>query len=421
MKKIVLAAMLCLSSSNLLADDYHYREALIGERAAGLGGAYIAVADDPSGIWYNPAGIMFSFENYFSLSANVYNVTKEVFKGTIAGQDYTYSSSGLVPSFFGFTQNYGKSKWGFAIIVYNDDRIDQSDEITNISTGVGKPNTLSRKFYQQNTSTAVGVAWASELFKNFTWGLSTFGIYKSNRVIDNQLILYNADATNRQRFLISNANLDIGIVSLMPKLGFQWMPIKDFSLGGTLSKKLPISGNMKIKRYQSATTAAGTPADLTGTLSSDLPSSSSSTAIKDISPLELGLGLSYFPNPALLTSFDLVYYSSDNSSDFAAQSTINLSAGLEYFMSEQSALRLGFFTNNSNTPKLTQGSTDQRPHVDVYNLTLGYSLSSEGSTFSLGTSLGTGKGQGQAIGGSTEIQTIERTNMAFFLTGSYQM
>ncbi len=143
------------------ADDYHYREALIGERAAGMGGAYIAVADDPSGMWYNPAGIMFSFENYFSLSANVYTQTTEIYRSTIAGQDYTYSSQGLVPSFFGFTQNFGKSKWGFAMVVFNDDRIDQNDVISNVSTTVGGPSSFTRKFFRQNTSTAIGFAYAT--------------------------------------------------------------------------------------------------------------------------------------------------------------------------------------------------------------------------------------------------------------------
>ena len=44
----------------VFADDLHYVNMLVGNRAAGLGGAYTAISDDPTGCYYNPAGIAFS-------------------------------------------------------------------------------------------------------------------------------------------------------------------------------------------------------------------------------------------------------------------------------------------------------------------------------------------------------------------------
>ena len=89
------------------ADEYHYQDLIVGERAAGLAGAYISISDDPSGLYHNPAGIIYNFENYFSLSANVYKSSKLTYKKAVAGQDYSTESSGWVPNFFGATQNYG--------------------------------------------------------------------------------------------------------------------------------------------------------------------------------------------------------------------------------------------------------------------------------------------------------------------------
>ncbi|MDH5258366.1 MAG: hypothetical protein OEX07_10165, partial [Gammaproteobacteria bacterium] len=53
----------CLSiifANTALADQYHYNNVLIGNRASGMAGAYVAVSDDPSGLYYNPSGIVYS-------------------------------------------------------------------------------------------------------------------------------------------------------------------------------------------------------------------------------------------------------------------------------------------------------------------------------------------------------------------------
>ena len=38
-------------TSTAWAGQYHYHDILIGDRAAGLGGAYTAISDDPSGMY----------------------------------------------------------------------------------------------------------------------------------------------------------------------------------------------------------------------------------------------------------------------------------------------------------------------------------------------------------------------------------
>ncbi|MCB1192426.1 MAG: hypothetical protein H7A23_10390 [Leptospiraceae bacterium] len=56
----------------LFADSYHNIQSFIGEKAAAMGGAFTAISDDPSGAYYNPAGISFAYNNYVSISANTY-------------------------------------------------------------------------------------------------------------------------------------------------------------------------------------------------------------------------------------------------------------------------------------------------------------------------------------------------------------
>ena len=53
------------SATMAFADDYHYVNLLVGNRASGLGGAYTALSDDPAGCFYNPAGISFAASNNY--------------------------------------------------------------------------------------------------------------------------------------------------------------------------------------------------------------------------------------------------------------------------------------------------------------------------------------------------------------------
>lgn len=409
--KFFLFFILCLSWQ-ARGDNYHYRENLIGDRAAGLGGAYIAISDDPSGIWYNPAGIIFSFENYYSLSANVFGSVSEVYKNVFSGRNYTYASSGLVPNFFGFTQNYGKSKWGFAMLVPNEDRIDQDDDENGLSSEVGQVTSFKRKYFRQNSVTAWGFGIATEATKNFTIGTSIFAVYHVDKQIDNQFVRFNPDALGNSKYLIQNGTVNQSNWSALVKLGMQWMPKKEISVGSTIAKKVHLTGSRSFASYATNVDSPTTVPTLTP----------ERTDFRDLSPLEVGVGVAWFPRPTLLVAADLLYFSEDKSYvEFAVQPTWNAALGMEYYFAEKSAIRLGFYTNNANTPQLTEGRKNQLTHVDMTNVTLGYSHSHEGSTFSFGAQYGAGKGQGQAIGESTAIQEVIRTSFGFFLTGSYQL
>lgn len=406
--------------NSALADDYHYREILVGERAAGLGGAFVALSDDPSGIWYNPAGILFSNENYFSLSANAYVTTTEVYKKAVANGDYSYKSGGLVPSFFGFTQNFGKYKWGFALVVPNSDLIDQEDLITIDTSTTSRPYYFKRKFFRQNNITSAGVAFAGEFIRNFSIGLSLFGSYHIDKFIDNQIIKYRADSTGNEMYFFEDRTYSKTVISLTPKLGIQWMPKKFVSLGATVSKDLIASARSNFSRYYSDVNTDGTPKTPTNGI--DLTESTIESSTGDPAPITFALGAAYFPNSSFLITTDFYYYLSDSTkADFTTINTWNLSFGSEYYLSDKSALRAGFFTNNANTFDVQEGKTSQSPHVDMYGVTLSYSLLSPGSSFTVGTIYSMGKGKGQVISDSTVINDVERSTVSFYVTGSYQL
>lgn len=422
-----LSFILVFSSLLVLADDYHYRDVIVGERASGLGGSFIAISDDPSGLWYNPAGIIFSFENYFSLSANAYNETSEVYKNVFKNGNYSYKSKGLIPNFFGFTQTFRDYKWGFAVIVPKSDLFDQDDEVPDISTNIGSAKSLQRKFFKQNNMTGLGFGGAAKIKDGLTFGVSLFTMFRDEKIIDNQLVEFNADASGKERFFILNRSMNRKTLSIYPKIGTQYMASKELSLGMTISKTQHLSGEIRSRSYQnntaeSTTADDGKPNDFQYNLGTDLVKGNQTLKTYELAPLEIGLGAAYFPSKFLMVTGDINYYSADSEfKEFKTVDTLNLSLGLEYFLSDKKAIRCGLYTNNANTSKLSSTATDQAPNVDMIGLTSSMTVFSAGSALSFGALYATGKGKGQAIGGVLAQQDIDRESITLYLTGSYQM
>jgi len=82
---ILPIAYCLLLTGPAFADDLHYNNILVGDRAAGMGGAYTAVADDPSGLYYNPAGIVFAPGRSFSASVNAFQYSQKEYKDVLGG------------------------------------------------------------------------------------------------------------------------------------------------------------------------------------------------------------------------------------------------------------------------------------------------------------------------------------------------
>src|SRR5690349_9357619 len=94
------AVMMALAVlSNLAqADDSNFRPYIVGARAAGMGGAYTALADDGSGPYYNPGGIAFARHSSLSLSASVYGLVRGSFADALGdGHDFNYQDVNTLP------------------------------------------------------------------------------------------------------------------------------------------------------------------------------------------------------------------------------------------------------------------------------------------------------------------------------------
>lgn len=66
--------LLLFSPLELRAEEGRFHDYAVGARAMGLGGAFTAIADDPSGVFYNPAGVVDVGRARLSLATSLYGV-----------------------------------------------------------------------------------------------------------------------------------------------------------------------------------------------------------------------------------------------------------------------------------------------------------------------------------------------------------
>lgn len=423
---IIFILNILFINSTLYADQYHYDTQNIGERAFGLGGAYTALSDDPSGILHNPAGIIYNYENYFSLTGYVYNLSTITFKQALGTKDYSISTNNPMTNFFGFTQNFRKIKWGFAIVFPENLTSDQNDNLDNLfppptSSGTESAKYLNRRLLDQYTEGLIGLAAATEVFKDFTMGLSLFSGWITHKTINTQFVEFNRNTSGKKRYLFVNNFFDQKSYFLYPKLGFQYMPFPSWSFGFVAAKKITTYSNREKLIIKTATDTNGLPVPPTNDADLDTQMLASASRPNVLSPLELSTGVAYFPDKSTLYSFDVKYYSEDPEYDIANQNLLNISMGFEYYLTEQWAVRTGLFTNNSNTPVLSNNKINQSEHVDFTGAALTFSYLTPGSSISFGAQYSTGKGKGQVVGDTTLQQNVEATNTTLLMNASMQL
>ena len=74
------------------ADQFHYNNVPVGTRAVGMGGAFGGVADDASGVYYNPAGLAFALSNDIQGSANAFYSKTTTYEKTLGSDDFVEQS-----------------------------------------------------------------------------------------------------------------------------------------------------------------------------------------------------------------------------------------------------------------------------------------------------------------------------------------
>lgn len=449
------AIVTALAASGLAhADVFHYSNVLIGDRAMGLGGAYTAVSDDASGVYYNPAGLAFSLSNDVSGSTNALNIKKTRYLKTIGNKDWVEESQGLFPSFFGASQKLD-SFWeglsaGFAVYSTDSDLKDQNDLLLSPTADV---KSFHRVANIRASTLNIGVAAGKMFHPRFAMGLSVTltTVDELTQSYQDSVIktsLTPVDAQKGDVFRVTSENFREHLFSraITPAIGAQATLGQSWSIG--VSARMPFllsetyEGDVDHSEYMRfADFSVATKDDVdTSKLSTDTVSSlepylghvarltpaeksigkSASTKINVVFgdlPIDIRAGVAWFASSRLLWTFDTdVFLPSGDTglSVYQRALTTNFATGAEYYVLPNFPVRLGFFTNYDVRKKIDT-TIQQTQYINYYGASLFAGIAQENSQVNIGATYQRGSGEALMIRGSDAKQDIR----AYILTGAF--
>lgn len=406
---IITCCLIFFVAPSVLADDFHYINMLVGNRATGLGGAYTALSDDPAGCYYNPAGISFSPHLSLSASVNAFNTSTKTYKDALRdvdgdSLDWEQKSSGLVPNYFGMVRKFGPGKLGLSYGVSDSTQRRQKQTFKNIVSG-DDDNPIKEYTYNINDydrTYLLGSSYAYRVSDSFTIGATLYFYYRDLEIIRTQLLQF-----EQGEHRLSNYYETKTAKGYKPILGAIWEPLDKLSIGLTASK-IYVTSSDHDKHWIFRSTTDPYFSDTNKIHFERFP-----VTEKDKFPLATSLGLAYFASSRLLVSTDITYY--EKVAD--KEAIYNYSLGTEYYFTDSLAVRVGLFTDNSNTPSLSPVKEDQDEHIDIYGASLSFTTFQRSSSITVGLSYGLGIGEAQVAGGSA-IQDAEISNLTGFICAS---
>lgn len=380
MKSILRSALLLLPLSLACnADEYHYKNILIGAKASGLGGAYTAIADDISAMIYNPAGLSHSMVDS-TASMNVLSWETIKFKEVFSnGDDFSRDSFTVVPVFFGVRTKSGNWDYAFSLAVddYSKERVSQ-DSTTDILATATTPNSQHIEFIDidiDSTALKLGGSIAYKQNSNFSIGASLFLQYREFQTVQSSginNILFTDNGNIESGFQASRRVNDASFY-LQPSIGLLWKK-NNLTLGANLTYDIAIKRTYDFTSSIFLSSPLPFPPQIT-------PASriKRNSKIKQKRPYKLSLGSSY-QFQRFLISADIDYFAKQERevTDSGLLSSLltreykqvtNWAFGIETDLTNLTALRLGVFSDNANS-RVDQSIDFQR--VEAIDL-LGFS------------------------------------------------
>ncbi len=441
MLKYSLLALSIAATNSAQADPYHYRNIIVGDRSAGLAGAYTAIADDASGLYYNPAGVVYASQPKISGSVNAYDFkTTQYSDINSSGHTWTRTSKGMVANYFGMVQPLdNKTSVGFSIAIPNYELEDQSDAFHNFegssstfltqgqggtNYSVSKVNDQLIDYNNEDNTTLAGVSYSKILSDTLSVGVTLYAYMRKQELTNWQYVKATLTADNNSNTKIYQDSLYQKIQTeefgLQPRLGLMWSPVPKWSLGLMMQKTAILSQKPESRTQytQHLCDNRGQSCNLLNVSSSTIQNNSitpipslKTTKDNDL-PFETNLGIAYFKNDETLYSFDFSYAAATN----IYQATWNAAAGVEHFLNATWALRGGVYTNNANTSSTKkQGMAD---HVDIIGGAFSVSRYTKSSNITLGINLYAGSGYGDLNDNTPKVQKIDITGANLFISTS---
>ncbi len=419
----LLMGWVLVSARYAQADIYHYNNLLIGNRATGLAGAYVAISDDPSGLYYNPAGIVYSLASNISANMNAYNISRTKYNNALGGKPWIRTSTALVPNFFGITQPLGPGTVGVSYAV-TDSLLEDQDQTFNDIPSAGSQFTIN--YNNQDSTSQIGPSYALPISNKFSIGLTLYGVIRQQQQIFNQSFEFPDqeiivdEATQETKsvdfFHIENLYVTRTEYGVNPVLGFMYSPVDNLSLGLTLSKIFLLTTNYN-DQYTVASNFCKDDAGEKYRCEDPYYLRATTNYGKNRpTPWQVNIGATWFASSRFLLTSSLWAYEAINDT---SRPLLNAAGGLEYYLTGKWAIRLGGYTDMANTPRLKANAVNiYNEHVDIFGATFSISHFTRTSAISFGGVGRYGRGQAQIIGGNLNLQDVEFVGLSVFISAT---
>jgi hypothetical protein len=383
----------------------NYNNVLLGERAAGLSGAYTALAADPAATpFYNPATSILQEGSHFSGAVSVYNKyeTNLGQTGDFAGAPTRLNRGYFrsIPASSGTILNFKEYAVGLSILVPDYDFY--NGQIQGSATTVSSLNFIDESLW-------VGGTFSRRLTPVDSAGISLYYTARNmSRSVNDRITTSatTATLTTEQKDLTSN-NI-VAILGYHRRLDDHW------SVG--VSYRPPSVQIAGEGSYYKSTTVT--------TPYSDTEINQSSVKAETHIPQKLAVGIAREEIGVRTFSLDVQLYEATDYKDFPDfnagtddvhyHRTANIAAGYEQYLWPRVSVRGGVFTNlsASESPDANSGYR-QLDHINLYGWSANVNLRvHEQTSFTFGGYYSGGSGLSTQLIGN-QIQVIPKTQQIF--------
>jgi len=401
---LALALLLCAAGAR--ADDARYQDYPIGTRAMALGGAFVALSDDPSGLFYNPAGICDTRRINVSVSASLYGIERQSTTGRINIGASTFSIAGLtelnvIPGEAGMIKGVGTLDERGASFAYGFDVSVPS--FRSYRTDASDPFPVHTRTTDRTFIVAAGAA--ARFNEKLNLGASLQYVLRLYETTEDALNVHGDPANPAVGSYHANASFQNG--NLVALLGAKYRLSDDWVLGASVGLPgIPLNSSGSVT-VQDVVSVPGSPTQV-NIQDSGVDSRTSVPAMARVGAAWSKAGrwtVSGQLTGHLGASYDRFNVPPDIAQRLRLQDHIernpvlDLNLGGELLLNPSTALALGFFTSRSAAPAfslnpdgtLASGSS-REPRVNLYGATLTLGMYGEHSLSHLGVTASYGSG-----------------------------
>lgn len=374
-----------------------------------LGGAYVALSDDPSGIYYNPSGLPFAEQDDVSLNVLLSQLDSEVvFEGAVLGNDFTETSSTRFSGLTGGLAKLGGVTLGYGVFTLDNKNINQNDSFENLSTD-GLIN--FDRIHQETVSYDFFGAGLGIKLGKLGIGFSSFYYSRKIESMDFQLAQFAGETTQTITTKIKTDN-----TGLLNILGIMFRG-RSMSVGMALKK----GNNMKDETNFDVQTIGFNPEANEG-LPVITSASQQSTIFDERNPTTAQVGFAFFPTKRFLVAFDVLYHFGveEDANLIDLEDTFNFSLGSEVRIGSF-RVAVGAFTNFSMFPEVKEGEINQPTKLDYIGYSGGLTYQAKSFDASVGYVSQTGRGEAQVAQNTPAIQDVTASSNLIFIASKINL